>query len=73
MEKKKVDTMKDVLPLMVKGLSDNDIAAMLGISRHTVRDHIKKILGYFHSDNRTEATYHAFMQGVLQVNQDNNQ
>jgi len=68
MKKPKIDTMKDVLPLMVKGMSDQEIADLLGFKgKDGARRHIKKILVYYGADNRTEATYHAFMRGDMPV------
>lgn len=46
---------KEVLSLVAKGLLYKEIAAQLGISFHTVRQHIGKIYEKLHVQNKTEA------------------
>lgn len=46
---------KDVLELLAKGMLYKEIAEQLGISFHTVRQHIGKIYEKLHVQNKTEA------------------
>ncbi|MFM2359088.1 MAG: hypothetical protein RLY16_1081, partial [Bacteroidota bacterium] len=46
---------KEVLELVAKGLLYKEIADQLGISFHTVRQHIGKIYEKLHVQNKTEA------------------
>jgi DNA-binding NarL/FixJ family response regulator len=46
---------KDVLELLSKGMLYKEIAEQLGISFHTVRQHIGKIYEKLHVQNKTEA------------------
>ena len=43
----------DVLRRIVRGLSNKQIAGELGISAHTVRDHVCSLLRKFSSGSRT--------------------
>lgn len=49
------DREQEVLSLLAKGYLYKEIAAQLGISTGTVRQHIHKIYEKFHVQNRTEA------------------
>ena len=47
---------REVLALVAKGLTNNEIGTVLGISPTTVRTHVTAILGLLEVTNRTEAT-----------------
>ncbi|WP_407313570.1 response regulator transcription factor [Pseudomonas sp. nanlin1] len=44
----------DVMNLLVSGLTNKQIGQRLGISNHTVRDHISTICGKLNAANRVE-------------------
>ncbi|MFN8498070.1 MAG: response regulator transcription factor [Anaerolineae bacterium] len=56
---------REVLRLMVEGLSNKAIAVRLGISEHTVKFHIGAILGKLGAGSRTEAVSIAVRQGLV--------
>lgn len=56
----------EVLKLVAKGLSNREISAMLIISEHTVKSHLKNILSKLHLDNRVQLTSYAFQQGLVE-------
>lgn len=53
-----------VLSLVAKGLSNQDIAQRLVISERTVRTHVSNILGKLHLSNRTQAARYALREGL---------
>ncbi|MFN8482097.1 MAG: response regulator transcription factor [Anaerolineae bacterium] len=56
---------REVLRLMVEGLTNKAIAVRLGISEHTVKFHIGAILGKLGAGSRTEAVSIAVRQGLV--------
>ena len=56
---------KDVLSLLVKGLSYKMIASDLNISYETVRSHMKKIYEKLHVASLTEAVAKAINQRIV--------
>ena len=54
----------EVLKLLAKGLSNEEIAAQLFISEVTVRTHISHILAKLHLANRVQATLYALREGI---------
>lgn len=58
----------EVLRLVARGLSNQDIADQLVISERTVRAHISNILGKLHLANRTQAALYALRQGLASLN-----
>ena len=57
----------EVLELLAEGLSNNAIAARLGISDQTVKFHVAAITGKLGAANRTEAVRRALRRGLLTV------
>ena len=56
-----------VLNELAKGLANKEIADILNISEHTVKDHLKNILGKLHVADRTEAVTTAIQRGIIQL------
>jgi len=55
----------DVLEQMAAGLSNRQIADVLGISEHTVKFHVSAILGKLGVASRSAAIRHAMRQGLV--------
>ncbi len=55
----------EVLALLARGLTNRAIALELGITRHTVKYHVKAILGKLDAQSRTEAVVKATQLGWL--------
>jgi DNA-binding NarL/FixJ family response regulator len=56
-----------VLQQMAKGLANKEIGDVLSISGHTVKDHLKNILGKLRVADRTEAVTVALQRGIIQL------
>jgi DNA-binding NarL/FixJ family response regulator len=56
-----------VLEQMAKGLANKEIADVLKITGHTVKDHLKSILGKLHASDRTEAVTVAIQRGIIHL------
>jgi DNA-binding NarL/FixJ family response regulator len=56
---------REVLQLLGKGIRIADIAARLGISRHTAGDHVKNIYRKLNISSRAEAALHARGLGLV--------
>ena len=56
-----------VLGQMAKGLANKEIADVLKITGHTVKDHLKSILGKLHVADRTEAVTVAIQRGIIHL------
>jgi DNA-binding NarL/FixJ family response regulator len=56
-----------VLEQMAKGLANKEIADVLKITGHTVKDHLKSILGKLHVADRTEAVTVALQRGIIHL------
>jgi len=54
----------EVLKLVAKGLSNQEIAEKLVVSERTVGAHVSNILGKLHLANRTQATLYALRTGL---------
>jgi len=53
------DKQKKVLSLLIKGLSNNEIAASLGLTESTIKFHVSKIYSILNVDNRTRCVAEA--------------
>jgi DNA-binding NarL/FixJ family response regulator len=56
---------REVLQLCAKGYSYEEVAPMLGVSRHTVTTFVKRIYRKLQVHSRTEAVYEARRMGLL--------
>lgn len=56
-----------VLQEMSKGLANKEIGDVLKITEHTVKDHLKNILGKLRVADRTEAVTVALQRGIIQL------
>jgi DNA-binding NarL/FixJ family response regulator len=56
-----------VLAQLAKGLANKEIGDALKITEHTVKDHLKNILGKLHVADRTEAVTVALQRGIIQL------
>jgi DNA-binding NarL/FixJ family response regulator len=56
-----------VLEQMAKGMANKEIAEVLKISEHTVKGHLKNILGKMLVADRTEAVTKALQRGIIQL------
>lgn len=57
----------EVLELIVRGKSNKDIAATLGISEATVKSHVNNILSKLGVTDRTQATTTALQRGIVRL------
>lgn len=57
----------EVLREIAKGKANKEIASILSISEHTVKDHLKSILGKLHVSVRTEAVTAAVQRGIIEL------
>lgn len=60
----------EVLKLVAKGCSNQEIADELVVSERTVGAHVSNILGKLHLANRTQAALHALRKGLTDLAQD---
>lgn len=58
---------RQVLEMMMEGLSNKEIALQLNISAHTVKFHISSILGKLGASTRTEATAIGLRRGLITI------
>jgi NarL family two-component system response regulator LiaR len=59
----------EVLGLVARGLSNQDIAQALVISERTVGTHVSNILDKLHLTNRTQAALYALREGVISLDE----
>ena len=57
----------EVLEQLATGRANKQIADVLKISEHTVKDHLKNILGKLHVADRTEAVTAALQRGIIHL------
>ena len=62
----------DVLKLLARGLSNQEIAEMLVIGVTTVYSHVSNILGKLHLATRTQAALYALREGFVPLHEDEN-
>lgn len=58
---------REVLEMMMEGLSNKELAAHLNISAHTVKFHISSILGKLGASTRTEAAAIGLRRGLITI------
>lgn len=58
----------DVLQLIAKGMSNQEIADQLVVAEPTVRTHVSRILDKLHLANRVQATLYAMREGLTALN-----
>jgi two-component system nitrate/nitrite response regulator NarL len=54
---------RDILQEVARGQTNRDVAMALGLSEHTVKNHLKNILQKLHLDNRVQLTRYAYEHG----------
>jgi DNA-binding NarL/FixJ family response regulator len=57
----------EVLSLIVRGLSNRQIAGELAIAEYTVKNHVKNILGKLGVEDRTQAATTALQRGIVHL------
>jgi len=57
----------DILRLIAKGLSNNEAAGVLGLTRSTVRTHLEHIYQKLDVTNRVEAVTEGLLKGLIEV------
>jgi two-component system, NarL family, response regulator LiaR len=57
----------DVLKLVAQGLTDQEIADRLVVSRWTIHAHVRNILAKLHLANRTQAALYALREGLANL------
>jgi DNA-binding NarL/FixJ family response regulator len=60
----------EVLQMVSRGLTNNEIASLLGMSFHTVASHVKHIYRKLAVSSRSEAVFEAVSQGIIRLNRD---
>ncbi len=58
---------KEVLSLLARGYNNNEIAACLHISKHTVKNHVSNIYHKLEMDDRTQIALLAVRHGFVKL------
>jgi DNA-binding NarL/FixJ family response regulator len=56
---------REVLELLTRGAVNKEIAAALGISENTVKNHLKSIMEKLHAENRVQVVAYALRKGLV--------
>jgi DNA-binding NarL/FixJ family response regulator len=56
---------KEVLELITKGFTADEIARLMQVSQHTVQTYVRRIYSKLNVNSRAEAIYEARHQGIL--------
>jgi DNA-binding NarL/FixJ family response regulator len=65
------DREMEVLSCVVRGMSNKEIANILGISHQTVKNHVTAILRKFGVEDRTQAVVYALKRGWVTLKDTN--
>jgi len=57
---------KEILLEVARGQTNREVAASLGLSEHTVKNHLKNILQKLHLDNRVQLTRYAYEHKMME-------
>ena len=58
---------REVLELLTRGTVNKEIAAALGISGNTVKNHLKSIMDKLHVENRVQIVAYALREGLVRA------
>ena len=61
---------KETLCLIIKGLSNEEIAKELVVSIHTIKAHIESIYRKFGVHNKVQAVIYAVKKQIININED---
>lgn len=71
LERKLTEREMEIAKFILKGLSNKEIAQVLGISESTVKTHVKNIMEKLGTKNRAEIVFEVLKEGIIR--EDNNQ